>query len=61
MYEKYGITKDEDKHIAGLESLVYSVADGQMKQYDWIMKNMYVGQVAKFMILKIRMTPNRST
>jgi len=49
---------DEDKHIAGLESLVYSVADGNVKDYEWVMNNMGTGKVAQFMMLKIRMRPD---
>ncbi len=48
----------EDKHIAGLESLVYSVAEGNIQDYRWVMANMSIASVAKFMILKIRMRPD---
>ena len=54
----HGINTEEDKHIAGLESLVYSVAEGNIKTYRWVMNNMSIASVAKNMLLKIRMRPD---
>jgi hypothetical protein len=54
----HGINTEEDKHIAGLESLVYSVAEGNIKTYRWVMNNMSIASVANYMLLKIRMRPD---